>query len=35
MQRQFAATSVLKTYSKTCELNMYPDYDHFIPLTSK
>ena len=35
MQMKFAATSVLKTHSKMCELSMYPDYDHFILLISK
>ena len=35
MQRKFAVTSVLKIYSKMWELCMHPDYDHFIPLTSK
>ena len=35
MQRKFAVTSVLKIYSKMWELRMHPDYNHFIPLTSK
>ena len=35
MQRQFAVTSVIKIFSKMWELCMHPDYDHFIPLTSK
>ena len=35
MHNKFAITSVLKIYSKMCELCMHPDYDHFIPSTSK
>ena len=35
MQRKFAVTSVIKVYPKMWELCMHPDYDHFIPLTSK
>ena len=35
-QRKFGATSVIKIYSKMCELCMNSDYDHlYIPLTSK
>ena len=35
MLRKFTVTSVLKIYTKMWKLCMPPDYDHFIPLTSK
>ena len=35
MQKKFDVTSVLKIYAKIWELCLHPDYDHFIPLTSK
>ena len=35
-QRKFAVTSVMKIYTKMCELCVHPDYDHFyIQLTLK